>query len=786
MQPEQQQRIMGYFIEEAKDHLNTIEQGLLSLQNTMEDTEMVNEVFRAAHSVKGGAGMLGISSIHKTAHRLEDCLKVLQESPVQVDSQLESLFLQVFDTLEALVEQLQGPFGLTDETADGMMLEAEPVFDQLNTHLEELVRKGRTSTVVSDEAAKVATLYELEEPVPLSAQIQPSRKNANVLPATFKRDVLVELREMLQVFKQQDSSEHREVLQEHCQSLENLGEEVDLPGWSELLETSRMAIACSENSYRLLASLVIKEIKQAQELALAGRSVEIAPSEQLKALVPASSTSDLVTEFDAQELESLFPSDINFKTQSIEPETAHSNGNGVSNSLASATNQLNGSDTYIQEDIWEDLSQQHVVRDAELGEPDLYNTSISNLSSPSGAMNFQFRPTSVTSQPADPSDPEVGIAELNSLADIFEGQTPDIDQTWQEEEVISFDDQHLAGNPTQVFNGDDPSDFSDLIGDLDDFEISGAETSTSEDLMGWLTDEATDSVGVAGHSPAIADQESEDLLFGDSESLQSSELHGETASSTTDSDSSLSFDTSDFSDLLFEDDSQDIQTTEADDLNNLFGDSFFEEDISLEADSGDFGLDADAMPELQHQDDDLFAMPATETLNEVNDYGLDEAAFSTRLNDVADEEDFFAQGFATEENESLAFDDSFAFELEDLGSDERQPDDSAAEPSATVAMPAAPEEAVSAESDFDFSDLLEISESDRVASASQDDLLFGEELGIDDEATDLGFDELALDESVDNFDLAASGDFDFSEWEADSTASSFDEAAMLTSSQASE
>jgi hypothetical protein len=127
----------------------------------------------------------------------------------------------------------------------------------------------------------------------------------------------------------------------------------------------------------------------------------------------------------------------------------------------------------------------------------------------------------------------------------------------------------------------------------------------------------------------------------------------------------------------------------------------------------------------------------------------DEAAFSTRLNDVADEEDFFTQGFATEENESLAFDDSFAFELEDLGSDERQPDDSAAEPSATVAMPAAPEEAVSAESDFDFSDLLEISESDRVASASQDDLLFGEERGIDDEATDLGFDELALDESVD-------------------------------------
>jgi chemosensory pili system protein ChpA (sensor histidine kinase/response regulator) len=115
MQTEQQQRIMGYFIEEAKDHLNTIEQGLLSLQSTMEDPEMLKEVYRAAHSVKGGAAMLGLNSIQKTAHRLEDCFKVLEESPVKADNQLESLFLRVFDTLEALLEQLQSPLGLTDD-----------------------------------------------------------------------------------------------------------------------------------------------------------------------------------------------------------------------------------------------------------------------------------------------------------------------------------------------------------------------------------------------------------------------------------------------------------------------------------------------------------------------------------------------------------------------------------------------------------------------------------------------------------------------------------------------
>ena len=136
MLPEQQQRIMGYFIEEAKDHLNTIEQGLLNLQGTIEDNEMMNEVFRAAHSVKGGAAMLGIGAIQKVAHRLEDYFKVLRDTPVKIDQKLESLFLAVFDALQALLEQLQGPFGLQDEVSNNIMAGVEPVFTNLHTHLE--------------------------------------------------------------------------------------------------------------------------------------------------------------------------------------------------------------------------------------------------------------------------------------------------------------------------------------------------------------------------------------------------------------------------------------------------------------------------------------------------------------------------------------------------------------------------------------------------------------------------------------------------------------------------
>ena len=104
-----QQKILGYFIEEAKEHLETLERGILDLSAVIEDQERVNEMFRAAHSVKGGAAMLGYSSIQKVAHRLEDAFKVLKENRVGVDQKLESFFLRGYDVLQDLVEKLQGP-----------------------------------------------------------------------------------------------------------------------------------------------------------------------------------------------------------------------------------------------------------------------------------------------------------------------------------------------------------------------------------------------------------------------------------------------------------------------------------------------------------------------------------------------------------------------------------------------------------------------------------------------------------------------------------------------------
>lgn len=132
------EEIVRFFIEEGKEHLNTLENGLLDLPATVQNQEEIDEMFRAAHSVKGGAAMLGYSSIQKVAHRLEDYFKVLKEETLPIDRKLESLFLQGVDSLRELLELLQSPFGLRDEDADEVFSRVEPAFVELEAHLKHL------------------------------------------------------------------------------------------------------------------------------------------------------------------------------------------------------------------------------------------------------------------------------------------------------------------------------------------------------------------------------------------------------------------------------------------------------------------------------------------------------------------------------------------------------------------------------------------------------------------------------------------------------------------------
>jgi chemosensory pili system protein ChpA (sensor histidine kinase/response regulator) len=150
MQSEHLQQIMDYYIEDAQNHLAIIEQHLLKLQSTIEDPEIVSELFRAARcGIVGGANLLPISSfyinsIHKTGFCLVDCLKVIQQQgSIKIDQKLKDLLMQVFYRLKSLIEQLRQPSNLKDDQAKQVISEIEPIRAALMAHLHGLSHQSR-------------------------------------------------------------------------------------------------------------------------------------------------------------------------------------------------------------------------------------------------------------------------------------------------------------------------------------------------------------------------------------------------------------------------------------------------------------------------------------------------------------------------------------------------------------------------------------------------------------------------------------------------------------------
>lgn len=291
MQPEQQ-RILGYFIEEAKEHLQTIETALLNLQSVANDSEHLNEVFRAAHSVKGGAAMLGIHSMQHVSHRLEDYFKVLKEHPVAVDAKLESLFFKGFDVLNSLTNELESSFELPPEMENKALSDVEPVFIELQEHLIALVGPG----------VDLSELLSAGAPAPVATSSPDADPEA--VDAFFRTDVLAKLREALQCFQQNDAQSSRQRLVEICQHFSQVGKELHLNDWQDLSETVEAALSLDSNALNALATPFIQDFKAARDAILDDQNAKVTASETLLALLPQveapAATDDWLSLFDEE------------------------------------------------------------------------------------------------------------------------------------------------------------------------------------------------------------------------------------------------------------------------------------------------------------------------------------------------------------------------------------------------------------------------------------------------------------------------------------------------------
>lgn len=118
------------FIDETKEHLQNLSDELMILEKEPDNENTINEIFRAAHSLKGMAGTMGYKRMQKLTHNMENVFSEIRNGKMKVAPALVDTLFRGLDALEAYLESIQN-------TADEGTEDNEPIIESLNRILNE-------------------------------------------------------------------------------------------------------------------------------------------------------------------------------------------------------------------------------------------------------------------------------------------------------------------------------------------------------------------------------------------------------------------------------------------------------------------------------------------------------------------------------------------------------------------------------------------------------------------------------------------------------------------------
>ncbi len=95
---------LGMFIEEARDHIQSLNDNMLKLEENPENLQLVNEIFRSAHTLKGMAGTMGFVNMQKLTHAMENVLAAARDGKLKVNPNIMDVLFKTVDALEAYLD----------------------------------------------------------------------------------------------------------------------------------------------------------------------------------------------------------------------------------------------------------------------------------------------------------------------------------------------------------------------------------------------------------------------------------------------------------------------------------------------------------------------------------------------------------------------------------------------------------------------------------------------------------------------------------------------------------
>ncbi len=230
-----------YFLQEAPELLQVLEQDLLSLQEDY-SINKVNNLMRTTHTLKGAAASIGLETIKTVAHSLEDIFKALFNPSIEIDSEVEALLFEGYECLRLpLIAELTG----------GQVNNAE-VLD-------------RTAAVFAQLQEKLGDCFGQEAHIPSSVEL-----GFDLTQSIFEVGVSQRLDEIAQALASDQPAVVATTLQTHAEVFIGLAESLNLPGFMAIAQAAIAALDAHPEQALTIARTALSDLLSAQTAVLNG------------------------------------------------------------------------------------------------------------------------------------------------------------------------------------------------------------------------------------------------------------------------------------------------------------------------------------------------------------------------------------------------------------------------------------------------------------------------------------------------------------------------------------
>lgn len=130
--------IVGEFVAESREHLESVEPKILQLEKNPTDLELLNDIFRSFHTIKGSSSFLGLTQLTELSHKLENVLDKLRKKMLKVTPEIIDLIFKGIDILKLLIEDVaSGQEKRIEKVTDKSLKEVDEFIEEINQFIKE-------------------------------------------------------------------------------------------------------------------------------------------------------------------------------------------------------------------------------------------------------------------------------------------------------------------------------------------------------------------------------------------------------------------------------------------------------------------------------------------------------------------------------------------------------------------------------------------------------------------------------------------------------------------------